>query len=204
MVKKTMLLVLAAFFGAGIVMLIQWMRPPTEDPYFFLNPKPTTVGGYHSVETPIKLYKKGEKVDLVFWKVPQPKPKLLYLIPANTPSPKISLNIKKREGSNLGFYVSDIFRGSGPIHDLKGKPIFDIKIYKINDDLTESKVYEKTHKKVNSSSGWSGNNLFGLVDFGSPYQYGQYRLTVEVLADLSELKMDDLTYSIYIEQSSIK
>ncbi|MDE9453968.1 hypothetical protein [Xenorhabdus bovienii] len=204
MVKKIILLAFAAFLGAGIVMLVQWMRPPTEDPYFFLNPKATTIGGYHSIETPIKLYKKGEKIELVFWKVPQPTPKLLYLFPANTPSPKIRLNIKERKKSNLGFYVSDIFRGKGPIPELKGEPIFDIKIYKINDDLTESLAYKKIHTNITSSSGWAGNHLFGLVDFGCHYKYGQYRLEVEVLADLSELKMDDLSYSIYIEQYSIK
>ncbi|WP_258087606.1 hypothetical protein [Xenorhabdus bovienii] len=54
--KKIILLVSAAFLGAGIVMLVQWMRPPTEDPYFFLNPKATTIGDYyHSIETPINL-----------------------------------------------------------------------------------------------------------------------------------------------------
>ncbi|MEQ1962268.1 hypothetical protein ABLB69_03645 [Xenorhabdus khoisanae] len=204
MVKKTMLLALAAVFGAGIVMLIQWMRPPTEDPYFFLNPRPTTIGDYYSIETPIKLYKKGEKIDLVFWKVPQPTPKLLYLFPANTPSPKIRLNIKDRKESNLGFYVSDIFRGKGPIPELKGEPILDVKIYKINDDLTESIVYEKIHTKITPSSGWEGNNLFGLVELGYPYKYGQYRLKIEVLADWPELEMDDLSYSIYIRQHAIK
>ncbi|CDH25859.1 hypothetical protein KKJ09_11070 [Xenorhabdus bovienii] len=204
MVKSTMLLVLAVFLGAGIVILIQWMRPPTEDPYFFLNPKPTTLGGYHAIETPIELYKKGEKVELVFWKVPQPTPKLFYLLPANTPSPKIRLNIKTRKDSNLGFYISDIFRDNGPIHDIKDKPILDIKIYKINDDLTETIVYKKIHTKITSSSGWKGNNLFSLVDFGTPYLYGQYRLTAEVLADLSALKIDNLSYSIYIEQYAIK
>ncbi|MDE1496983.1 hypothetical protein KKJ25_19130 [Xenorhabdus bovienii] len=56
--KKIILLVFAAFLGAGIVMLVQWMRPPTEDPYFFLNPKVTED---HPIEIPIKLYKKGEK-----------------------------------------------------------------------------------------------------------------------------------------------
>lgn len=204
MVKKTMLLALAAFFGAGIVMLFQWMRPPTEDLYFFLNPRPTTIGDYYSIETPIKLYKKGEKIELVFWKVPQPKPKLLYLFPANTPSPQIMLNIKERKESNLGFYVSDIFREKGPIPKLKSEPILDVKIYKINDDLTESLVYEKIHSKITQSSGWDGNNLFYLVELGYPYKYGQYRFKVEVLADLSALKIDGLSYSIYIRQHAIK
>ncbi|MDE9434290.1 hypothetical protein [Xenorhabdus bovienii] len=205
MVKKIMLLAFAAFLGAGIVMLVQWMRPPTEDPYFFLNPKATTIGDdYHSIETPIKLYKKGEKIDLVFWKVPQPTPKLLYLIPANTPSPQIMLNIKKRKESNLGFYVSDIFRGKGPMPDLKDEPILDIKIYKINDDLTESLVYDKLHKEITLYSGGWGDNLFNLVNLGHSYKYGQYRLQVEVLANLPELKIDDLSYFIYIRQHAIK
>ncbi|MBC8949434.1 hypothetical protein [Xenorhabdus sp. TS4] len=204
MVKKTMLLTLAAFLGAGIVMLIQWMRPPTEDPYFFLNPKPTTIGDYHSIETPIKLYEKGEKVEMVFWNVPQPTPKLLYLFPANTPSPQIMLNIKKRKESDLGFYISDIFKVKGSISENKNNPIFNIKIYKINDNLTEDLIYEKNHSNITLYSGGWGDNLFNLVDFYHDYKYGQYRLQVEVLANLPEFKIDELDYFIYIRQYAIK
>ncbi|MGJ0638643.1 hypothetical protein [Xenorhabdus bovienii] len=204
MIKKIMLLVFAVFLGAGIVMLVQWMRPPTEDPYFFLNPKATTIGGYHSIETPIKLYKKGEKIELVFWKVPQPTPKLLYIFPANTPSPQIMLKIKVREDSNLGFYVRDFFKGKGLMPEIKNDPIFDIKIYKTNDDLTENLIYEKIHTKITLHSGGGGELLFNLVDFGYPYKYGQYRLKIEMLANYSELKIDDLSYYIYIRQHAIK
>ncbi|PHM22672.1 hypothetical protein [Xenorhabdus ehlersii] len=204
MVKKTMLLTLAAFLGAGIVMLIQWMRPPTEDPYFFLNPKPTTIGDYHSIEIPIKLYEKGEKVEMVFWNVPQPTPKLLYLFPANTPSPQIMLNIKKRKESDLGFYISDIFKVKGSISENKNNPIFNIKIYKINDNLTEDLIYEKNHSNITLYSGGWGDNLFNLVDFYHDYKYGQYRLQVEVLANLPEFKIDELDYFIYIRQYAIK
>ncbi|MDE9544932.1 hypothetical protein [Xenorhabdus bovienii] len=205
MVKKIILLVFAAFLGAGIVMLVQWMRPPTEDPYFFLNPKATTIGDdYHSIETPIKLYKKGEKIDLVFWKVPQPTPKLLYLIPANTPSPQIMLKINERDNANLAFYVSEIFKGKGPIPKLKGDPVLDVKIYNINDDLTENLVYEKKLTKFGSIHGSQYGILFNMKDFGHLYKYGQYRLQVEVLANWPELEMDDLSYSIYIRQYAIK
>ncbi|MGJ0638641.1 hypothetical protein [Xenorhabdus bovienii] len=205
MIKKIMLLVFAACLGAGIVMLVQWIRPPTEDPYFFLNPKATTIGDdYHSIETPIKLYKKGEKIDLVFWNVPQPTPKLLYLFPANTPSPQIMLKINERDGANLGFYVNNIFKGEGPIPKLKGDPVLDVKIYKINDNLEEELVYEKKFTKIIGSYGSREGILFTLVEFGYPYKYGQYRLQVEVLANWPELKMDDLNYSLYIRQYSIK
>ncbi|MGJ0622785.1 hypothetical protein [Xenorhabdus bovienii] len=201
MVKKIILLVSAAFLGAGIVMLVQWMRPPTEDPYFFLTPKPTTG---HPIEVPIKLYKKGEKIELVFWDVPQPRPKLFYLFPANTPYPHIMLNIKEKKNSNMGFYVSGIFKGEGPIPKLKDEPVLDIKIYKINDNLTENLIYDKTHEKIIQNSGRGNNSLFGLVELGYPYKYGQYRLKIEVLADWPELEMDNLSYSIYIRQHSIK
>ncbi|MDC9597248.1 hypothetical protein [Xenorhabdus anantnagensis] len=204
MVKSTILLSLAAFLGAGIVLLIQWMRPPTDDPYFFLNPKPTTFGGYHAIETPIELYKKGEKVELVFWKVPQPKPKLLYLFPANTPSPQIMLKINERDGANLGFYVSNIFEGKGPIPKLTGEPVLDVKIYKINENLTEMLVYEKEFTKLIAGYGGMDGVLFDIIDFGHSYNYGQYRLVIEVLANWPELKMDDLSYSIYIRQHAIK
>ncbi|MGJ0627989.1 hypothetical protein [Xenorhabdus bovienii] len=205
MIKKIMLLVFAAFLGAGIVMLVQWMRPPTEDPYFFLNPKATTIGDdYHSIETPIKLYKKGEKIDLVFWNVPQPTPKLLYLFPANTPSPQIMLKIKERAGTDLGFNVSEIFRGKGPITELQNEPVLDVKIYKINDDLAENLVYEKKFTKLIAGYGSRDGILFYLINFGYPYKYGQYRLKIEVLAKWPELKIDDLSYSIYIRQYAIK
>ncbi|WP_275359011.1 hypothetical protein [Xenorhabdus bovienii] len=209
MVKKIMLLAFAAFLGAGIVMLVQWMRPPTEDPYFFLNPKVTED---HPIEIPIKLYKKGEKIDLIFWKTPLPKPKLLYLFPGNAPTPHIMLKIKELDKSNLGFYVDEIFEGKGPIPKTKDIPVFDIKIYKINDNLTESLLYEKIHTGINFYSVWNGNYTFSLVDFdysykedhGYSYEYGQYRLQVEVLADWPELEMDDLSYSIYLETHYIK
>ncbi|MEQ1965174.1 hypothetical protein ABLB69_18915 [Xenorhabdus khoisanae] len=204
MVKSTILLTLAALLGAGIVLLIQWMRPPTEDPYFFLNPKPTTIGDYHAIETPIKLYEKGEKIELVFWNVPQPQPKLLYLFPANTPSPQIMLKIHEKDGANLGFYVSNIFEGKGPISEIKNAPVLDMEIYKINDDMTENLVYTKKLTKFGSIYGDPSGVLFNMKDFGHPYEYGQYRLKIEVLANWPELRIDDLSYSIYIRQHAIK
>ncbi|OTA20637.1 hypothetical protein Xbed_01164 [Xenorhabdus beddingii] len=202
--KKFILFMFAAFFGAGVVLLVQWMRPPTEDPYFFLNPKATTIGGYQSIETPIKLYKKGEKIDLVFWKVPQPRPKLLYLIPANTPSPQIMLKINKREGAKLGFYTHEIFTEKGPITTFNGDPILDVKIYKINDNLAEELIYDKKFTKIIGGYGSREGIFFTLVELADPYKYGQYRLQVEVLANWPELEIDDLSYSVYIRQHAIK
>ncbi|CDG99739.1 conserved hypothetical protein [Xenorhabdus bovienii str. feltiae Moldova] len=48
----------------------------------------------------------------------------------------------------LGFYVNNIFKGEGPIPKLKGDPVLDVKIYKINDNLAEELVYEKKSQKL--------------------------------------------------------
>ncbi|MEI7173075.1 hypothetical protein WCU67_14610, partial [Pectobacterium parmentieri] len=79
---KSIIFIIGVLLGMGAVWLYQWMKPPSDDPYFFLTPKATIINDeYYSINEPIKLHKKGEVVDFVFWNVPQPQPKLFYLFP---------------------------------------------------------------------------------------------------------------------------
>ncbi|MDE1488358.1 hypothetical protein KKI90_18785 [Xenorhabdus bovienii] len=201
MVKKIMLLAFAAFLGAGIVMLVQWMRPPTEDPYFFLTPKPTTG---HPIEVPIKLYKKGEKIELVFWNVPQPPPKILYLFPGHTPEPRVMLKTKRHKEGELTYYTPDLFKNDGPLAKPKDAPILSMKLHKINEDLTETLVFKKTYSEPDSIAGTSDGILFRFVSLGERYKYGQYRLNLEILGDWPELKNDNVSYYLFIPSFSGK
>lgn len=181
--------------GIGLTLLYQWMVPPKHDPYFFLNPKPLYLDDKtHSIEKPIKLYQKGESFDFVFWKVPQPNPKLLYLFPVSSPSPRILLKVKNINFSGGTLAIREVFNTNKIINN---KPIIDLKLYRINDDLTESLVHEQTINKLKSDYiGDDGSVFFPLTD--QIGKSGQYRIHIDVLNDNEKLNTNELSYSIFV------
>lgn len=190
-----MLLILGIIFGMGLILLYQWVKPSSSDPYFFLSPK---IEEGHPINIPIKLYKKGDSIDVVFWKTPLPKPKLLYLFPVSPPSSHIILSIEKDQNKNISFFTSDIFSRDGPIKNIGNSPIFNVKLYKINNDLSEYLILDKIHKNDSVTS----SNTFSLASV--PTEYGQYRLEVTVLGDWPELEIDGLNYFITIKTYFVK
>lgn len=198
-----MLLLIGILLGIGFVLLYQWMRPSTNDPYFFLTPKPGVIGErYYTIEKPIKLYQKGEIVDFVFWNVPQPTPKLLYLLPANALSPQVMLKIQKKDGTDPTLYSPRLFEQESPISEIGKSAFLNVKINKINEDLTESLIYEKAITTLDDVYGTQQGILFNIKDLG--YDYGQYRIIVSVLKNIAALNNEDLIYSIYVRQHAIK
>ncbi|WP_233968471.1 DUF5625 family protein [Pectobacterium polaris] len=198
--KKTLLLI-GVLLGMGGAWLYQWMKPPSDDPYFFLEPKPTIINDeYYSIEKPIKLHKKGEVVDFVFWNVPQPQPKLLYLFPANTPSPEISILLKYNESKKYNEVVDILFANNSSIRN--NSPFLMVRVYKINNNLTESIIFEKTIKSLEISSGSESGISFDIKDLG--HEYGQYRAVFEVLSDNNEINHDELRFYVYVRQHGIK
>ncbi|WP_209439288.1 hypothetical protein, partial [Intestinirhabdus alba] len=175
-----------------------WMKPPADDPYFFLTPK-ITQG--RSVSTPVELYKKGATVDFTFWLTPLPTSKLLYLFPVSPPSTHIVLNIKKSEEANINFFPTEIFSKEGPVNNLHDTSLLTFEIYRINDNLTETLIFKKNHliDKVTPAKTLLltslNHDLFG---------FGHYRLKAEVTGDRPELKIEGLSYFITIETYAIK
>ncbi|MCL6373983.1 hypothetical protein [Pectobacterium versatile] len=194
---KKILLLIGILLGTGGTWLYLWMKPPS-DPYFFLSPK---ISEDHPIDIPIELYKNGDYIDFIFWKAPLTKPKLFYLFPISPPSSHIVLRIDKDKDKNINFFKHYLFLEEGPIGDIGDTPIFEVKIYRVNSDLSESLVFDKIHKKNNSASA-SG---FDLVDLSGDYfTYGQYRLKVKVLGDWPELKISGLNYFITIKTYFVK
>ncbi|MDY4333627.1 DUF5625 family protein [Pectobacterium brasiliense] len=198
---KTILLLIGILLGTGGAWLYQWMKPSSDDPYFFLNPKPTIINDeYYSIEKPIKLHKKGEVVNFVFWNVPQPQPKLFYLFPVNTPSPDISILLKYNESKKYSKMVDILFEKNHSIGN--NSKFLMVSIYKINNDLTESIVFEKTITSLKISSGSKSGLSFDIKDLG--YEYGQYRAVFEVLSDTNEINNDAFRFYINVRQYGIK
>lgn len=192
---KSFRLLFGIALGIGFTLLYQWMVPPKNDPYFFLNPKPLYLDDKaHSIEKPIKLYQKGESFDFVFWNVPQPEPKLLYLFPVSSPSPRILLKVKNINFSGGTRAIMDVFDSNEIITN---KPIIDLKLYRINDDLTESLVHEETFNKFKIYYvDEDGSALFALTD--QIGKSGQYRIHIDVLNDNEKLNTDELSYAIFV------
>jgi len=184
------LFIIGLFVGGCGVFLYQWVKPVTHDPYSFLSPK---IAEGHPINVPIKLYKKGDSINFTFWKTPLPEPKLLYLFPTNPPSSHIILNIDEDINKKINFSKFEIFNGKGPIKKIGNSPIFKVRLYKINNDMTERLVLDKTHK--NNSARRS--DAFSIAPI--PPEYGQYRLEVTVLGDWPELEIDGLNYLLTIE-----
>ncbi|MBA0177739.1 DUF5625 family protein [Pectobacterium carotovorum] len=198
---KAILLLIGILLGMGGTWLYQWMKPPSDDPYFFLEPKPTIINDeYYSIEKPIKLHKKGEVVDFVFWNVPQPQPKLLYLFPVNTPSPEISILLKYNESKKYREVVGTFFKRNDSIRN--NSQFLMVSIYKINNDLTESIIFEKKIKSLKISSGSKSGLSFDIKDLG--HEYGQYRAVFEVLSDNDEINHDELRFYVHVIQYGIK
>jgi len=189
------LFILGLLIGGGGAFLYQWCKPDTYDPYFFLSPK---IAEGIPINVPIKLYEKGDTVNFTFWKTPLPEVKLFYLFPASTPSSHIVLNIEKNRDAEFGFYSSEIFSIAGPIKKREDYPIFKVRLYKINNDMTEHLVLDKIHK----NNSVRRSEAFSIASV--PEEYGQYRLEVTVLGDWPELQIDGLDYFITIETYSIK
>ncbi|KHT15237.1 DUF5625 family protein [Pectobacterium carotovorum] len=198
---KAILLLIGILLGMGGTWLYQWMKPPSDDPYFFLEPKPTIINDeYYSIEKPIKLHKKGEVVDFVFWNVPQPQPKLLYLFPVNTPSPEISILLKYNESKKYREVVGTFFKRNDSIRN--NSQFLMVSIYKINNDLTESIIFEKKITSLKMSSGSKSGLSFDIKDLG--HEYGQYRAVFEVLSDNDEINHDELRFYVHVIQYGIK
>ncbi|MTH48706.1 hypothetical protein [Intestinirhabdus alba] len=205
---KTTLLILGILLGAGGVLLWQWMKPPADDPYFFLTPKPTIINDqYYSVEKPIKLDKAGECVSFIFWKVPQPTPKLLYLFPTNKTSPKISIRMSGFR-NNEEFWQSGIltewYDGSETWRGIKRKddrPFLEVTIAKIDSNLRETVVYKKALSALRLYAIRNKEQLFDIREVDGPY--GQYKVTIKVLVDMPELSKG-LDFFIDIRQYGIK
>lgn len=191
---KTVRLLFGIVLGIGLTLLYQWMVPPKVDPYYFLSPKPLYLDDkVHSIEKPIKLYQKGESFDFAFWSVPQPEPKLLYLFPASYPSPQILLKVKNINFSGGTSAIIDKFEANKIINNI---PIIDFKLYRINNDLTETLVHERNINKLEMYHVRDGSVFFGLSDQMS--EYGQYRIHIDVLNDNEKLNTDELSYSIFV------
>ncbi len=195
MYMKRILFILGLLIGGFGVLLYQWVKPVDNDPYFFLSPK---IAEGHPINIPIKLYKKGDSINFVFWKTPIPSPKLLFLFPISPPSSHIILNIEENQNKNINFSKFEIFNGKGPIKNIGNSAIFKVKLYKVNNDMSESLILDYIHR----------NNSVRRADAFSiasvPPEYGQYRLEVTVLGDWPELEIDGLTYFITIKTYFIK
>ncbi|MCL6352941.1 hypothetical protein [Pectobacterium polaris] len=193
--KKTLLLI-GVLLGMGGAWLYQWMKPPSDDPYFFLNPKPNYIGDKtYSIEKDINLFKKGDTFDFIFWDTPQQKSKILYLFPAPSPSPHILLKIKNEDLKNGTNSIIDKLKKSK-------NPIINFELYKIKNDLTEELIERKTMINFDFYTIENGSLFFYITD--QIKQYGQYRIHIDMLNDDNELNKNNLTYSIYIEQRFLK
>jgi len=195
---KTFLLMIGILLGIGGTSLYLWMKPQTDDPYFFLTPK--VLDAFHPLKIPIELYKQGTTVDYVFWMTPRPKEKYFYLFPAKDLVTRITLDMENKnyKGNRLGYY--EMFERDG-VPEIKNKtPMFNIELYKINSDLSESIVFKET-KLFDSSRSYMNSSLFYM---SKNYGYGQFRLKITVLGDWPTLKHDDLTYVVKIAASALK
>ncbi|WP_233964099.1 hypothetical protein [Pectobacterium versatile] len=195
---KKILLLIGILLGMGGTWLYQWMNPSSYDPYFFLNPKPNYIGdNTYSIEKDINLFKKGENFDFIFWDTPQQKPKILYLFPVSSPSPSphILLKIKNEDLKNGTNSIIDKLKESK-------NPIINFELYKIKNDLTEELIERKTMINFDFYTIENGSLFFYITD--QIKQYGQYRIHIDMLNDGNELKKNNLTYSIYIEQRFLK
>ena len=193
--KKIVLLIgiLLGIAGSSFYFLV---KPQADDPYFFLSPK-ITEGD--PVSMPIELYKQGATVDFLFWVTPMPEPTLLYIFPANYPSIYAWLDIKREQYDDGDFYTRKIFTKEGLVEIQPNTPLLKMALYKINSDLTEILVTEKT-QLYNSVQ---KDRNFLLLSIPNR-DYGQYRLRVTVLGDWPELNKDGFKYFITIKTSFIK
>ncbi|WP_413483858.1 hypothetical protein [Morganella psychrotolerans] len=193
---KKIVLLIGVLLGIAGSSLYFWMKPQTDDPYFFLSPK-ITEG--HPVSMPIELYKQGATVDFIFWVIPMPEPTLLYIFPANYPSIYAWLEVKREQYGDGDFYTRDIFTKKGLVELQPNIPLLKMTLYKINSDLTESLVTEEI--QLYNSVQKHRNFLLASIP---NRDYGQYRLKVTVLGDWPELNKDGFKYFITIKTSFTK
>lgn len=195
---KIFLFVIGILLGIGGSSLYIWMKPKTDDPYFFLSPK--VVDGIHSINIPIALYEKGSSVNSVFWMTPLPQQKYFYLFPTNDLLTRITLDTENKSVNGRKISPYEIFEQNN-IPEIKNKtPMLSITLYKIHNDLSESVVFNET--KLFDSSKLQRN--FNLLTMKESYGHGQFRLKITVLGDWPELKHDELTYVVKISASALK
>lgn len=195
---KTLLLVIGILLGIGGTSLYLWMKPQTDDPYFFLTPK--VVDAFQPIKIPIALYEKGAAIDYVFWMTPLPQDKYFYLFPASDLVTRITLDIENKNYAGNQIGRSKIFERDGTPEIIKQTPMFDVELYKINSDLSESIIF-KERKLFNTTEKYV-NSLF--LTMKRDYGYGQFRVKITVLGDFPELKHDELTYVVKIAASALK
>ncbi|AOR62786.1 hypothetical protein [Pectobacterium wasabiae] len=193
---KKILLLIGILLGMGGTWLYQWMKPSSDDPYFFLNPKPNYIGDKtYPIEKDIDLSKKGGAFDFIFWDTPQQKPKILYLFPLSSPSPHILLKVKNSDATNGNSSIIYTFKENKD-------PVVNFELYKIKNDLTEELIEKKI---ISNLEPYTINNeylFFYITD--QIKQYGQYRIHIDILNDNKKLNGNHLTSSIYIEQRFLK
>ncbi|OBU11865.1 hypothetical protein [Morganella psychrotolerans] len=190
---KKIKFLLSVLLGIGGTLAYQWVYPPFGNPYYFLSPK-ITIG--EPIDIPIKLYEKGYEVDFVFWNTPLPAGRMFFITPLQSPSPHVILKLSKNKDVTDTdiFYPSDLFAKNGILGDINDEPIFNVELYRINSDLTESMISSRIITK----------NSPGGVDSLSPLtsnksDYGQYRIKVKVMGDWPQLKIDGLSYFVSID-----
>jgi hypothetical protein len=177
---RTTLLILGILLGAGGLLLWQWMKPPADDPYFFLTPKPTVVGkNNYIIEKSVTPGKKGTITDFIFWNVPQPTTKYLYLIPSNSPSPQIMIRVNKKNKNSEARYDAIMLNREKTTANVL--PLLNVSVIKVSADLSEKLIY---NQKINSLPlSYIDKKGYYFYIKNLPYEYGQYKVTIESLND---------------------
>lgn len=76
---KNIILLIGILLGMGGIWLYQWMKPFSDDPYFFLNPKPNYIGDKaYSIEKDINLFKKV-RLSISSFGIPLSKSQSFYI-----------------------------------------------------------------------------------------------------------------------------
>ena len=186
---KQMKFLIAILLGLAGTLTYQWFKPPFGNPYFFLSPKITVA---EPIDIPIKLYKKNEEVNFLFWNTPLPEERFLLITELQSPSSHIVLKVTEEKNIHANFHLSDLFYNDGPLGDIQDSPIFNVELYKINADLTNQLIEQTIINKKKLGGVYSLMPLDNLP-------YGQYRIKVKVLGDWPELKIDGLNYFVSIQ-----
>lgn len=195
---KILLLVIGILIGIGGTSLYLWMKPQTDDPYFFLTPK--VVDAFQPIKIPIALYEKGTAIDYVFWMTPLPQDKYFYLFPTSDLVTRITLEIENKKIKGRRVSPHEFFKKDYRLEVENKTPAFSIELYKINEDLSESIILNE--KRLFDSHDLHSN--FNLLVMKKTYGYGQFRVKITVLGDWQELKRDDLTCVVKIAATALK
>lgn len=199
------LLVLFIGYIAGIVLTNSKQSP--DDPYYFLHPKIT-----HDLPLTIPFeFSKGVHLKQYFWIVPEKKPTLLYIFPGNPYLPKMDIQFNYPDNKRLDDAV-DVFNIIKDIDD----PVFNIKIFKITNDLTRELIDDLNMDMKLEKRGdrWSTMNfILGRIIYGRDWKYkvnhnkyvpGLYQLDFEVLKTIPELKDRNIQPNIILQSFSRK